>query len=205
MIPITRSQLLGLAPGARDVYLAAFDLAPSVLPQYEIVTSLRVAHFMAQVLHESGGLTIVSESLFYTHPARLMEVWPSRFPSIAAAQPFVKNPTKLAEFVYGKRIGNTAPGDGAKYIGRGLLQVTGRESYRRFGKLLGVDLEAQPDLAADARYALAIAAAEWHESSCNVFADHDDIRAVTRAINGGLTGFEERKAWLAKTKKVWAS
>jgi putative chitinase len=204
MIPVTRAQLLSLAPNAKDVYLAAFDLAPAVLPQYGITTPLPVAHFMAQVLHESGALTIVSESLNYTHPERLMEVWPSRFKSVAMAQPFVRNPSKLAEMVYGGRMGNVNPGDGARFIGRGLLQLTGRESYLKFGKIVGADLEGNPDLAADARFALAIAAAEWQASNCNAFADHDDVRAVTRAINGGLNGFEERKAWLVKTKQVWA-
>lgn len=203
MIAITRPQLLSLAPHAKDVYLAAFDLAPSVLPRYEITTALRVAFFMANVLHETGGLTIVSESLNYSTPERLMMVWPSRFKTLAQAMAYVHNPAKLAEAVYSNRMGNVHPGDGTRFIGRGLLQLTGRESYRRFGKVVGADLESQPDLAVDARFALAIAAAEWQASNCNIFADKDDITASTRAINGALNGLDERRAWLVKTKRVW--
>jgi len=206
---ITRAQIAALAPHAKDVYLAAFELAPSVLPQFEITTPLRIAHFVAQCMHETGGLTIVSESLNYSTPERLMAVWPRRFPTRESALPYLHNPAKLAEKVYGisdenprGRMGNCDPGDGAKYIGRGLLQITGRGSYRQFSAAAGVDLEAQPELAVDARFALAVAAAEFRASGCNSFADADDVVRVTRAINGGLIGLDERRGWLVKVKAI---
>jgi putative chitinase len=206
MISITREQIVALAPHAKQQYLDAFAAADNVLANYEAnANALRVAHFVAQVLHETGALTILTESLNYSTPERLMAVWPSRFPTKEAALPFVRNSQALAEKVYGGRMGNVDPGDGFKYIGRGMIQITGRESYERFGRALGIDLAGAPDLAVDSRYSLAIAAEEWRASGCNGFADNDDLRAVTKAINGGYIGLDERRAWLVKTKATWPS
>jgi len=207
MTAITRTQLLKLAPHANTAYLAAFDLAPVVLPRYGLISALRISHFAAQCMHESGGLTILRESLKYTHAERLMAVWPTRFKTFSDAAAYVydadTNPhadEALANKVYANRLGNVNPGDGFRYIGRGLLQITGRANYRRYGKLIGIDLEANPDLAVDPRYALEIAAAEWRMSGCNQLADSDDIKAVTKAINGGFVGLNERREWLRKVK-----
>lgn len=203
MTPVTAAQLKVLAPNARTAYLTAFADADTVLAVHGInATPLRLAHFMAQVLHESGGLTIQIESMNY-RAERIVEVWPSRFPTVASAQPFAHNPQALADKVYGGRMGNVDPHDGFKYIGRGLLQITGRESYARYGQLLGAPLEATPDLAFDGAWALKIAAEEWHASGCNALADEDNLRKVTRAINGGLIGLASRQDWLAKTKHIW--
>lgn len=207
MTTITRAQLLKLAPNAKADYLAAFDLAPTVLPKYGVTSALRLAHFAAQLLHESGALTILRESLKYTHAGRLMAVWPTRFKTFADAAAYVYNADTnphadeaLANKVYANRMGNVNPGDGFRYIGRGLLQITGRANYRRYGKLIGVDLEANPDLAVDPRYALEIATVEWRASGCNQLADSDDVKAVTKAINGGFVGLNERREWLRKVK-----
>jgi putative chitinase len=203
MTPIAPAQLKLLAPNARSAYLAAFASADTVLAGHGInSTPLRLAHFMAQVLHECGGLTIQVENLNY-RAERLMQVWPSRFPTLASAQPFAHNPQGLADNVYGGRMGNVAPHDGSKFIGRGLLQLTGRESYRRIGERIGAPLEAQPDLAFDGAWALKVAAEEWTVSGCNVLADADDLKKVTKAINGGLIGLASRQDWLIKTRHVW--
>lgn len=93
--------------------------------------------------------------------------------------------------------------DGWQFIGRGMLQVTGREDYEKYGRLLGLDMTAHPELAVDARYALKIAALEWDAKDCNSDADEDSIRKVTRKINGGLNGLASRIDWLRKTKHVW--
>ena len=206
MIPVTSEQLKGLAPNAKQQCLSAFDLVDEVFATYGInENAKRVAHFMAQILHESGGLCIIKESLNYSSPQRLMQVWPKRFPTVESAQPYVKNAQALANKVYGGRMGNVDPDDGWKYIGRGLLQITGRESYEKFGQILGIDLAGNPDLAADPAWALKIACEEWKEKGCNPFADDDDITTITKRINGGLIGFDERKKWWAKTKAVWES
>lgn len=204
LIQITLAQLAHLAPNARSSYRTAFGLSNDVLAEYGInTTPLRLAHFMAQVLHECGALTIQQENLNYS-AARLLIVWPSRFPTLASATPYAHNPEKLANKVYGGRMGNTQAGDGWRFRGRGMIQITGRESYQKFGEKLDIDLIAEPDLAFASGHVLRIAAAEWDMSGCNAFADADNIRKVTRAINGGLIGLASRQEWLTKAKNVWS-
>jgi putative chitinase len=204
MIPITTTQLKHLAPNARSNYLEAFAGADAVLASYGINDNrLRLAHFMAQVLHECGGLTVYTEDMNYS-AKRIRQVWPSRFASVAAAKPYQHNPEKLANKVYGGRMGNTKPGDGFRFIGHGLLQITGRESYEKYGQALGFDLAGNSDLAFSPEWALKIACAEWKASGCNARADADSIRKVTFAINGGYTGLAEREEWLKRTKHVWS-
>jgi len=204
MIRLTPEQLQQLAPSALERCRDAFAQADDVLSKYAInENALRLAHFMAQVLHESGGLCIVEESLSYT-AKRMMVIWPKRFPTLEAAQPYAKNTQKLANKVYGGRMGNTDPDDGWRYSGRGLLQITGRESYARYGGRLGCNLVGEPVLASDPQWSLSIAAEEWTDKGCNPFADKDDINTITKRINGGLIGLDERKKWLVKTKQVWA-
>jgi putative chitinase len=191
--------LLALAPRASLVYLHAF--AGDLLEVTPLSTRpLRLAHFLAQVCHETGGLRVLVENLNYS-AKRLTEVWPSRFPTLAAAAAFAHDPRALANKVYGGRMGNVEPDDGWKYRGRGLLQITGRDHYARNGRELGIPLEEQPDLAITPEHALAVALETWRASGCDEPADHDDIVGVTRRINGGLIGLSDRRAWLAKTKR----
>jgi putative chitinase len=136
----------------------------------------------------------------YSTATRIHAVWPSRF-TVESAQGYVRDPKKLASKVYNGRMGNV-PGsdDGYNYRGRGLLQITGRESYRRIGRLTGLPLEDQPGLAYTPSNALTIAAAEFSSLGCLPFCDKDDVRTVTRRVNGGYIGLDSRKAWLAKWK-----
>lgn len=198
-------------PNARSVYRTAFAEADTALAPYGInATKLRLVHFLAQVSHETDGLTIRVESMNYS-AGRLPQVWPARFRDPAVAARYAHAPEKLAEKTYGGRMGNgpEGSGDGWKYIGRGLLQITGRESYEKYGRLLGIPLADDPDLAISTDWSLKIAAAEWAASgrrgkSCNELADADDIESVTRAINGGLIGLSSRKEWLRRWKRAFA-
>ncbi|MBV5263974.1 glycoside hydrolase family 19 protein [Pinisolibacter aquiterrae] len=209
IVSISRSLIRALAPDARSVYLAAFDGADADLAPSGINAGRRrVAHFLAQVCHETDGLTIRVENMNYS-AARLPQVWPSRFKDPAVARAYAHDPEKLANFVYADRMGNgpAASGDGWAFIGRGLLQITGREAYETYGRALGIDLAGHPDLAYSAEWSLKIAAAEWAASSrrgrsCNEMADDDDVEGVTRAINGGLIGFSSRKEWLRKVERL---
>ncbi|MEI8396965.1 MAG: hypothetical protein WCF85_19740 [Rhodospirillaceae bacterium] len=202
-----------VAPSALPVYRQAFDRAEQDLAEYGIDTPLRLAHFLSQVLHESGGLTVLRESMRYTHGERILEIFGAGHHS-AAIRPdelpgLVGNAEALAERVYGRgnpkkalELGNMQPGDGYRYRGNGMIQITGRFAHERFGKLLQVDLEAAPELATDPRYCLRLAAAEWRDNRCNEAADLDDIERVTRLVNGGLNGLAERRAWLAKVRPL---
>ncbi len=176
--------------------------APAVLANHRINTPLRLAHFLAQISHESGGGTITRESLNYTHAARLHEVWPKRFPTVASAEPYVRNPEKLANKVYQGRMGNTQPGDGYRFSGRGLLQITGRNSYREIGTLTGLDLINDPDLAFAPEHALEVAAAEFAHLGCLPLCDRDDLHAVTQRVNGGQEGAADRAAWLERWRPL---
>ena len=209
-VAITLDQIQLLAPNARSSYREAFRNGQAVLDHAGISASpLRTAHFMAQVLHESQGLAIQFENLNYS-PERLPKVWPARFQPKGPLDPalFAHNPQKLANEVYNGRMGNTGT-DGFTFRGRGLLQTTGREGYRTLTKAVrqfapsAPDFEANPDEAITPAWCLTIAAAEWLSSGCNAFADADDVRRVTRAINGGTVGLAERTEWLKRTKAIW--
>jgi putative chitinase len=203
MTTFTLAQLLHLAPNAREAYREAFARV-DVLRDAGLLEPQRLAHFLAQVCHETGGLRILVENLHYTTAARLVQVWPRRFLTRAAALPYVGKPEALAEHVYGGRMGNDAPGDGWRYRGRGLLQLTGRDAYALIGTDVGVDLVAHPEQVVSAEHALAVAVALWKWKRCDAPADADDIVKVTRLINGGTTGLSDRREWLAKAKAVLA-
>jgi putative chitinase len=210
--PITLDEIQRIAPNARSTYRDAFQNGQAVLDQAGISTTpLRVAHFMAQVFHETSGLTILIESLNYS-AERLPKVWPTRFKPTGPLDPalFAHNQEKLANEVYGGRMGNTEPNDGFTYRGRGLLQLTGRDSYQEATATLRAQNPAAPDFVTSpdevfgSQWCLAVAAAEWASKGCNTFADQDDVRKVTRAINGGLIGLAERTEWLRLAKAVWS-
>lgn len=211
-IQVDLAQILKLAPSARTSYREAFEQSQAIFDHYDISgNSLRVAHFMAQILHECGGLTIQFENLNYS-PERLPKVWPSRFLPKGPLDPaqYAHNPEKLANSVYGDRMGNQAgTNDGFNYRGRGLLQLTGKESYVNATQLLrqwradAPDFSALPDEVISAQWCVAIAAAEWDAKKCNPMADEDSLRKVTLAINGGLIGLAERQEWLRRTKNIW--
>jgi len=211
-VTVTLDQILHLAPNARSSYREAFQNGQPLLDQFGISDNpLRLAHFMAQVLHESDGLANQIESLNYS-AERLPQVWPSRFKPTGPLDPadFAHNQQKLGNEVYGGRMGNTGPNDGFTYRGRGLLQLTGKDSYREATETLRAsnpaapDFVDSPDAVFSAQWCLAVAAAEWASKGCNALADQDDIRKVTKAINGGLIGLSDRTERLRLTKAVWS-
>ena len=146
--------------------------------------------FLGQVLHESAMLERVEENLNYT-AERMCAVWPARFPRVSDALPYARSPEALANRVYGGRLGNTQPGDGWRYRGRGLVQVTGRDNYAMVGKAVGLDLIAQPELLAQPAYALRASIA-WWEGRIPDSAMGDVVR-VTKLVNGGTAGLEHRR------------
>ena len=199
------------APRARAGYRdAIINGGHNVLGPHGIdANPRRLAHFLSQLSHESGGFSHRVESLNYTSAQRIRKIWPSRFANDAAAEPFVRNEPALAEKVYGGRMGNDTPGDGFKYRGRGLIQLTGRSAYQEYSDKLGVDLVGSPDLAFAPKIALRIAAEYWAhrklkgERGMNALADDDKLRALTYRINGGTTNLAHREEELAKAKAIW--
>jgi putative chitinase len=160
--------------------------------KYEINTSKRQACFIGQCMHESGGFKFVHENLNYSAKA-LMATWPSRFPNIEVASEYERKPEKIADKVYGGRMGNTEDGDGRKYIGRGLIQLTGKDNYKAASEALGEDLVANPQLVEEPRYAALTAGWFWNKKGLNALADTMDIETMTKRINGGTLGIDDRK------------
>ena len=163
----------------------------------------RLCFFLAQIGHESGGLTITEENMNY-RAERLTQVWPSRFPTLATAQPLARNPEKLGNSVYANRMGNGPPdsGDGFRYRGRGYVQITGRDGYKQVGAIAGLDLVGDSDLAADPQHALLVACSFWQWKKLNSICDTGDFVKVTRKINGGTNGMADRRAWLDKVRRI---
>jgi putative chitinase len=159
--------------------------------KYEINTSKRQACFIGQCMHESGGFKNLQENLNYS-AAALMRTWPSRFPDMDTAEKYEHNPEKIASKVYAGRMGNTTPEEAGKYIGRGLIQLTGKENYANCGLGLGVDFLNHPDLLATPKYAALSAGWYWNKKGLNALVD--DIETMTKRINGGTIGLDDRKA-----------
>jgi len=212
-ISLTKEKFDRFAPRARSDYRdSILEHGHTILGDYLIdATPQRLANFLAQVSHESGGFTHRVESLNYTDAARIRDTWPSRFRTVESAKPFVRNEIDLANKVYGDRMGNIREGDGFRFRGRGLIQLTGRENYEKYGERLQVDLIRNPDLAAQSEIALRIAAQFWEnqklpgERPMNALADDDKLRAITYRINGGFTNFEHRKQELSRAKRIWGN
>lgn len=171
--------------------------------KYNISTPTRQAFFVGQCAHESNNFTRLEEGLNYS-AARLMAVWPSRFSNLDVASQYANNPEKLANKVYAGRMGNgnEESGDGFAFHGRGLIQLTGRELYANCGSSLGVDLLSHPDWLATPEYAALSAGWFWAKKGLNSLADSKDYDTMTKRINGGLNGQDDRKAKIAKAISV---
>lgn len=179
----------------------------------DLTTPQRQAAFLANVGHECSGFTRFEENLFYTTASRLIKIWPSRFRIPMKAEMaidfrdqdgkrnpylYIRNPEKLANYVYASRMGNgdEASGDGWRHRGRGAIMNTGRRQYVRLsmsiGDRFGVSFLREPDLLAKPRYALYAAADFWNENNLNTHADKGDLRRITRVVNGGYHGHDDR-------------
>lgn len=167
-----------------------------------ITTRTRASAFLAQIGHESASLARTVESLNYS-AERLLAVFPRHFaPDEASA--YARQPQRIANRVYGSRLGNgpEASGDGWRYRGRGLIQITGRANYADIGALMHLPLVDAPDLLAELEYAAESAAVYWRSRGCNALADAGDFDALTRRINGGLNGQADRHARWERAKRA---
>lgn len=200
---ITRDLLtrMGATGVNADKYLDALN---AVLAAHGIDSEARIAHFLAQVMHESGCLRLVEENLNYSAEG-LRKTFRKYFSTDAEAQAYARKPERIGSRVYGGRMGNgpEATGDGYRYRGRGLIQLTGKANYRSFSDWVGADVVANPDWVAE-RYAVQSAVYFWEKNNLNALADIDDLASITRRINGGLNGYEDRHALLLKARRALA-
>lgn len=203
---VTVEQLQRIFPKARRANLEAFcgEINEAMI-EFEIDTPVRQAAFLAQCAHESGSFSAVRENLNYSAKG-LMGIWPKRFPSLAAAQPYHRNPQKIANKVYANRMGNgsEASGEGWAYRGRGLIQLTGKTNYVACSQGIEYDVVADPDYLETTEGAARSAAWFWWSRGLNAQADANDIRTMTKKINGGYIGLEERAHYFEAAKHVLA-
>jgi len=161
--------------------------------KFDISTPIRQASFIGQAAHESGNFKKLQEGLSYS-AERLMKIWPKRFPTLEMAQKYARNEKALANNVYANRMGNRdeASGDGFRFSGKGLFQLTGHSNFYHAGQALGVDLVMQPELVLTPKYAALTAGFFWSTHKLNQYADTRDFLMMTKKINGGIIGLDDR-------------
>lgn len=169
-----------------------YEALNTILPDYEIYTVQRASAFVAQCAHESGNFRLLKENLNY-QASSLTRVWPRLFPADVAAQ-YAHKPEKIANRAYSNRMGNgpEESGDGWKYCGRGLIQLTGKANYQAFAESLEMKVEDVPEYLGTFEGATQSASWFWETNNLNHWADTNDMKNLTRAINGGYLGLEER-------------
>lgn len=193
---LTAEQFSHLFPRAQDPE-SWVNSMNEVFPTYDINTPQRIAAFLAQCGHESGGWTVFEENLNYSAKG-LNGIFKKYFPTLESALPYERKPEKIANKVYSNRMGNgpESSGDGWKYRGRGPIQLTGKSNYTQFAKDMFEDWQnviENPDwVTADRDFALMSAIWFWNKNGLNKWADTGDIKELTRRINGGYIGLEDR-------------
>lgn len=189
---LTLEQLQEILP--RNNYINDwYNSLVEYLPKYNIDNENRVAAFLAQCSHESAEFTRLTENLNYRWES-LRRVFPKYFPTDDLAKRYAHNQKAIASRVYANRMGNSTEesGDGWKYKGRGIIQITGKNNYSKFAESINLDLEEIPDFLETFDGAILSACWYWKTNNLNRFADNEDIKGLTRAINGGYIGLEDR-------------
>ena len=199
---LTLEQLNKVIPGNQYVEQWHAALA-QLLPDYGIDTPNRIACFLAQCKHESGSFTAIKENLNYRAES-LTKVWPKYFPSLAIAEEYAHNQEKIANRAYANRMGNgdEASGDGYKFCGRGLIQLTGKDNYQGFADSLGISVEEASEYMETFEGCVQSACWFWETNNLNQWADAADMVTLTKKINGGTLGLEERQHFYNDIKTI---
>jgi len=197
---VTVLRLSAICPDP-DTWLEPLDDA---MTMFQINTVSRRDMFLAQVAHESAGFTVLVEDLHY-RASTLLRIFGKYFTASEAVD-FAMQPERIANRVYANRNGNgnESSGDGWRFRGRGLIQLTGKRNYVLCGNAIGVDLVAMPDMLEDPTYAARSAGWFWWLNGCSELADAGDFEGITRRINGGTNGLDDRLAWLNKIRRATA-
>jgi putative chitinase len=177
-----------------------------ILPDYGIDTPQRVAAFVAQAAHESGNFTALHENLNY-RAVTLRKVFPKYFPTDEMAAQYAQKPERIANRVYANRMGNgpESSGDGFRYCGRGLIQLTGQQNYQNFADSIETPLDQIPDFLQTFEGAVQSACWFWENNNLNQYADTDDILTMTKRINGGTIGLADREKHYEHAKHVFGA
>ena len=199
---LSQDQLAQIIPG--NPYVDHWYTALSqALPDYDINTPQRVAAFLAQCGHESGGFTAIKENLNYKAES-LVRVWPKYFPNMDVANQYAHNQEKIANRAYANRMGNgpEESGDGYRFCGRGLIQLTGRSNYQAFADSIETDINDLPEYLATFEGCVQSACWFWEANNLNQYADNGDLVTMTKKINGGTLGLDDRTARYKKALQI---
>lgn len=199
MVNASQLQKLGINPNLEKVFNDTFE-------RWNINTPQRQAAFIGQCGHECGNFKILEENLNYSAD-RLVKIWPKRFTSLEMAQLYNRNPRAIANKVYGGRMGNRdeASGDGYRFRGSGWLQLTGHDNFYHAGKAIGQDFVMNPDLVRTPEFAAQTAGWFWSTHGCNDLAETSNWVALTKKINGGTIGLDDRVAHTNQALEVFSS
>jgi len=199
---LTEEQIKHDYPNSKPEIVKALVESFKTLESKYDISGLRLAHFLAQTAHESGGFRVIEENLNYSAEG-LTKIFPKYFKDKDPSG-YARKPEKIANVVYASRMGNgdTASGDGYKFRGRGLIQLTGKSNYSGFASDSGVTIDEAVAYLSTPSGAIESAAWFWHKNGLNTLADKDDVTAVTKKINGGTIGLEDRKKHTNEFKKI---
>lgn len=199
---ISEQHIFNCVPHAMPKLVGSIVANWSYCEDRGIVSHRSTAFFLGHAAVETSGFTRLEENLNYTTAARLCAVWPSRFPSIASAEPYVRNPRALANFAYGRRLGNERDGvsddDGWDFRGSGVFQTTGYDNFLEVERETGIPFTKEPDKLRQMPYALRAAAIFWQNRDLNAYAERNDVEGSTRRINGGQHGLADRKLYIGR-------
>ena len=201
---VTKEQIKTITGILDDKVLTSITSGLTItMVKYEINTKLRICHFLAQMLHESGNLQHLHENLNYSAEG-LNKTFHKYFPTLESATSYARNQEKIANKVYSNRMGNgdELSGDGYNFRGRGGFQTTGKDNYSLLSKDTGIDFINHPELLETYKYAILSAGYFWNSHKLNIKADKDDVVGITQIINGGQIGITERTVLLSKCKNI---
>lgn len=192
MLNLTKHQLALIIPRCKNVS-DWYEALEECLPKENINSTYRIAAFLAQCGHESGDFNSIRENLNY-RAATLVKTWPKHFPTIEIANQYAHKPVAIANRAYANRMGNgpESSGDGYRYSGKGLIQLTGKNNYQLFANFLGIPVQDASEYILTFEGAVKSACWFWNRNNLNSLADRGDIAKMTRIINGGDKGLEDR-------------
>lgn len=202
MKPITKDLIVALFPKAKDIDVLTESMI-ALFPKYELNTVNRIAGFLAQCSHESADFTLSKENLNYSSEG-LLKVFPKYFKTNTEAVAYARKAEKIANKVYANRYGNgdEASGDGYRYSGKGFIQLTFKDNYKAFAKDINIEMKDVVEYLLSTKGALESALWYWKTRNLNKYCDSDDIKGMSKVVNGGTIGLEDRTARYEKYKKA---
>lgn len=196
---MTQEQLTKIAPNLK----LDFNIVNSMLEKYDVNSIPRIAGLFSQLGHESGDFKFKTENLNYSAQG-LRKIFPKYFKDDASAEAYARKPEKIANRVYGNRMGNgdESSGEGYKFRGRGFIQLTGKQNYTAFSQSINKSIDETIQYLETDEGALESALFYWKKANCNTYCDKEDIKGLTKSINGGFNGLEDRQARYSKYKAI---